>query len=352
MTLGFWKTTIATTVLMLSAFIPMTAHAQTPTNLTSSSQQVSATPQADLLVGAAASPQRGTGNGNFWIYSLSNGQSTEIPLATGVNSFNIAIDHSLAYVPTLQGTTYIVNIDTKQVVGQFASAMDARFANIAPNENLLILTGMDGVSAYSLTTHQLQWTVPVSGNTLAIAGNKAYVSNNLSTNTTIIDLKNGSISGNIPVGNIENSVYDSYNHTLWLANWYNGDMTVVNTNTQKIIKTIHTPEGDPNLTTLYPYSVSSATAGYMQLAVGPQGRNVYAAGFTGNILVFDATKDTLQRQIYVGGKLSGLAISPNGTEAYTTDEVAQQTDAVSLVTGKLLWSKPGMLANRWFITTN
>jgi hypothetical protein len=352
--LGFWKTSITAVVLTLGLFIPTTASAQTTTNnhttTAVSYQQTSFTPQSDVLVGAAASPQVGTGNGDFWIYSLSNGQSTEVPLATGVNAFSVALDHNLAYVPTLQGTTYIVNIDSQQVVGQFASAMDARFASIAPNENLLIVTGLYGVYAYSLTTHQLAWATPVGGNTLAVVGNQAYVSSNVSPITTIINLNNGSIAGTIPVGNIENSVYDSTNHTVWLANWYNGDMTVVNTNTRKFT-TIHTSEGDPNLNTLYPYSVSQAPAGYMQLAVSPQGKYVYAAGFTGNILVFDASKATLQRQIMVGGKLSGLAISPDGSVAYTANEVTQETDAVSLKTGKLLWSKQGMIANRWFVTT-
>lgn len=304
------------------------------------------TMRADLLIGAAASPAMGTGNGNVWFYDVSSGKQNKISLSTGANAFKMALDRDLAYIPTLQGKTYIINIRNQQVVGQFASIVGARIANLARAENLLILTGSHGVDAYSLSTHQLIWSVNAPGNALAVVGNEAYLSSNMTATTTRIDLTTGQILGTLPIGHIEDSVYDTNQHTLWLANWYTGTMTVVDTQTQAISAVIQTPEGDPTLTMS---NIMASPAAFMQLAVGPTGQHVYAAGFSGHILVFSATKNNLSHEITVHGKLSGLAMSTTGNVAYTTVESAKETDAISLATGKVLWTQKGMLSNRWAV---
>lgn len=64
----------------------------------------------DVLVGAEASPPMGAGNGMLLLAQASGQNSVKIPLTEGANAFRIAIDGNMAYVPTLQGKRYVVNL--------------------------------------------------------------------------------------------------------------------------------------------------------------------------------------------------------------------------------------------------
>lgn len=80
---------------------------------------------------------------------------------------------------------------------------------------------------------------------------------------------------------------------------------------------------------------------------------MYAAGFSGHILVFNAHDEILSRIIDVAssemGKLSGLAIAPSSRFAYTTIENKHETAAVSLEQDKVAQNIPDFAANHWII---
>lgn len=308
-------------------------------------------PQGEyILVGAAASPPMGKGDGRLLVYTPQTDASVSIPLASGSNAFRIAVWKDIAYVPTLQGVTYVVDLRTHRLLSRVTTTAHARIANVTADGKLLLITGPTSVTAYSLPDFKVVWSVEQGGNALAIGHQHAYLAGNTRKDTVVIDLKTGHVQGTIPVGRIEDAAYDRHGHTLWLADWYNGDMTVVNTTADKVEKVIHTTEGDPQLN---PKNMMMTTAGFMQLAVGPDGSHVYAAGFSGHILVFSAVTDTWVKSIPVGtagmGKLSGLAIDPSGLYAYTTVENKKETDMVSLRSGKVVHVLHGLSSNRWLI---
>ena len=301
----------------------------------------------EVLVGAAASPPTGAGNGELFLEQIRTQNSVKVSLEKGANALQVAISGNNVYVPTLQGKTYVVNLPSHKVVSTFPTPEGARIADISKTNHLLIITGSNSVTAYSLPSLKKDFQLNVGGNALAIAGNQAYLSSNSLQQTRIINLKSGKITGTVPVGNIEDSVYDPHNHTLWLANWSNGDMTVLNTRDNKVVKVIYNKEGGGfNM-----MQMLNSPGGFMQLAVGPHGKHVYAASFSGNIMVYNTNQDVFEKNIPTvsNAKLSGIAINPSGTYVYTTVENMHETVAVSLTTDKVVSTYPGLMANRWLV---
>lgn len=301
----------------------------------------------DILVGAAASPPTGNGNGTLLLKSVRMPKTVKVALASNANAFRIGIDGNTAYIPTLQGKTYVVDLRSRQVVSSFSTPQGARIANVSKANHLLLITGASSVTAYSLPGLKQVWQVSTGGNALSLAGNVAYLSSNSSSNTSMIDLKTGKLTGAIGVGHIEDSVYDKEHHTLWLANWTTGDMTVVNTMDKKVLAVVHKAEGGG----FSMANMMSSQGGFMQLAVGPHGNHVYAASFSGNIMVYDAKNNMFEKDIPTvsGAKLSGIAIDRSGQYAYTTVESKMETIAVALKTGQVVSTYPNMESNRWYV---
>lgn len=319
-----------------------------------SSSRAGAPPVGDVLVGAAASPPMGSGDGSFLVEPTHGRVIMKVRLAGGANAFRVAISGHTAYVPTLQGKTYVVNLRSREVVSSFSTPAGARIADVANHQ--LIITGAKNVTAFALPSLKREWQVATGGNALAVVGHTAYLSGNGMRTTKIIDLTSGKIIGSIPVGKIEDSLYVPQRHELWLANWWNGSMTVVNTATERVVKVITRKEGSgitaKDLSS--PKFMMAAPGGYMQLALGPQGRHVYAASFSGNIMVFNTRNNTFEKDIPTVpmAKLSGIAVDPSGRYAYTTVENKKETIALSLKTGKVESAYAGLASNRWFVITS
>jgi len=238
----------------------------------------------DVLVGAAASPTMGMGNGKLLVDQIGTGRLAKINLANGANAFQVAINGNLAYVPTLQGTTYIVNLRSKQVVSHFTTPKEARIAAVSEANHLLVIMGGKNATAYALPSHKKIWQDALGGNALTIVGNHVYLSGNAATKTTVLDLRSGKIIKTIPVGRIEDSIYDARTHTLWLANWNNGDMTVLDTRDNRVVKVIKEKEGG----WFSMNSMIGSTGGFMQLEFDPTGQKTYAASFSENIHAYKA----------------------------------------------------------------
>ncbi len=301
----------------------------------------------DLLIGAAASPPTGSGQGYLVVDHIGRHQLSQIPLAPGANAFLVAVSGHMVYVPTLQGHTYVVSLNANRVVRTFASPVGARIATLAQAGHLLIITGPSSVTAYHLPTMRQAWQLHVGGNAMAVAGSYAYLSSNMADSTQVIDVATGQIVEGLPVGHIEDSAYDPQAHTLWLADWTNGDMTIVNTLTNQVVTTIQEAEGGG-------FSLSNmmgSSGGFMQITVGPSGRHVYAATFSGNILVYDAATNVFEKNIATNlpmAKLSGIAIDPSGQYAYVTVESLKETVSIALTTGQIASVQPNLMSNRWF----
>lgn len=335
----------------------MTAKAATTSSMSSSMSNQAATPNSsggslvglpsDVLVGAAANAGMGGGNGMLTITSVGMKHTWKVPLGKGVTAFQAAISGQSVYVPTTQGKTYIVSLKSHKVLSSFSSPKGADIGTVAEANHLLIITGSNSVTAYSIPSMKEVWQINQGGHTLAVAGHDAYLSGLMSSKTTVIDVRTGHIVTTVPVGMVEDSVYDPERHTLWLANWNTGDMTVLNTRTNRVVKTIQRKEGGG-------FSMSNmmnSPGGFMQLAVGPSGRSVYAASFSGNIMVYNATANIFAKDIAVKvpmAKLSGLAVDPSGRYAYATVESHQETVSIALNSGRITGTQSGLVSNRWY----
>ena len=302
---------------------------------------------SDVLVGAATSPAMGMGTGTFYIDSIGKKMTWRVPLSMGANAFQSAIVGSVAYVPTMGGKTYVVSLVSHKVTKMFMSPMGDRAAVAAPANHLLLLFGSTNVTAYSLPSLKKVWQLDQGGNALTVAGHNAYLSGNAASTTSVINLGTGHVAGSIAVGHIEDAVYDPERHTLWLANWTNGDMTIVNTRNNRVLKTVQRAEGGGfNMN-----NMMGSMGGFMQLAVAPSGRQVYAASFSGNVMVYNAMKNSFAKDIPVGSmaRLSGIAVDPSGQYAYVTVENQKRTVSISLKTDKVVSSQAGLLSNRWSV---
>ncbi|MCY0863385.1 MAG: hypothetical protein OWQ57_00385 [Sulfobacillus sp.] len=296
------------------------------------------------LVGAAASPPSGAGNGFLWLEHQNHWHL--VSLGQGANAFQAAVWGSWVFVPTLTGTTDVVDWTTQKPVKTLATPVGSRVALVDGATHRLYLIGPNTTAAYTLPGLNPLWQKPVGGNTAVMADNRLYLNAPTADVTTVLNAETGAPEQNVPVGHIEDMVFDPAYHTIWMANWYNGDMTVLNAATNRVVTTLHEAEGGGFSMT----NKMGAMSGYMQIAVGPNGQHVYAAAFSGNIMVFNANTNQFVRDVPAPvpmAKLSGLAIDPNGEIAYTTVESQNETIAVSLKSGALLALWPHIQSNRW-----
>jgi len=315
-----------------------------PSPATTAAPAHSPAPGGSWLIGAAASPPSGPGNGFLWIEQQNHWHL--VHLGSGANAFQVAVWNSWVFVPTLSGTTEVINWPTQKVIKTFATPPGSRVALVDAATDRLYLVGSNHTAAYALPGLNLLWEQPVGGNTAVLANNRLYLNAPLASATTLLNATTGAVAGRLPIGHIEDMVVDPAYHTLWMADWSNGDMTVVNLATQHVMATLHEAEGGGFST----MNKMNAMSGYMQIAVGPNGQHVYAASFSGNILVFNAQTLQFVRDVPAPvpmAKLSGLAIDPNGQTAYTTVESQNETIAVSLKSGALLALWPHVESNRW-----
>ncbi|MDA8344979.1 MAG: hypothetical protein M0Z66_05795 [Thermaerobacter sp.] len=328
----------------------MGSSTSSPASSVGVNSQMSGSP-GDVLVGAAASPPTGSGSGMLIVDSIGAHRLFTISLSTGANGFKVAVVGGLVYVPTLQGRTYVVSLQSDRLVKSFATPVGARIADYSPTDNLLVITGPQNVTAYSLGSLKEVWQVASGGNALSIVGGRAYLSGNMANATRVIDLKSGKIVASVPVGHIEDSVYDPQQHTLWLANWTNGDMTILDTADNTVVGVVQESEGGG-------FSMANmmmSSGGFMQLAVGPTGQHVYAASFSGNIMVYNAGSNAFEKDIPTNipmAKLSGIGVDASGQYAYVTVESSQETVTISLKTGKVLSTTKGLMSNRWTVVSH
>lgn len=311
----------------------------------------------ETVVGAFPAPPSGPGPGTLGVWQPNRGMIRTISFApsgtTAGNSFYVATDHSThtVFVPTAAGTTYVINTSTWKVMDHFTSPVGGRVAKVTPDGKLLILESASQTAAFRTTTPYKQvFSVSTGGNALVVTpnGRDAFVGGNADKKITEIALPTGRIVRTFPVGHSGDMVWAR--GQIFSANIATGVMSVVNPVTGKIVL-ISTPEVDPT----FSYNdIPAATAGFMQLAVSPGQRRVYAAGFSGHILAFSTRRDMYLGEVSVNANtagatnlLSGLAVLPGGRQAVVTVENLKRSVVVSLETGKILESADSLSSNRW-----
>ncbi len=315
-----------------------------------------ASPQ--ILVGAFPSPPMGAGPGKLAEMRLPNGTAQVVDFGqagtpTG-NSFYVAVDsqNNQIFVPSIAGTTNVIDLSTGKLVRQFESIPGGRVAIVSPDHNMVFVLSGKTLAAYSTNDDALRYQVPVGGNAMALNtdGSHLYVGGNMNKTIADINPSSGHIERQIPIGHSGDLVWA--NGKLFSADIKSGVMTAYNPETNRIYR-MATNEVDPN----FAYNkIPAASAGFMQLAVSPSQNTVYAAGFSGHILRFSTAEPAYLGQVKVSAgktgpdKLSGLAVLPNTDEAITTIENRHESVVVDLHNGKVLKRLPNVASNRWVVT--
>ncbi|MDE2463606.1 MAG: hypothetical protein KGO02_07830 [Alphaproteobacteria bacterium] len=311
-----------------------------------------------LLVGAFPAPPMGGGPGKMAVvhwpgnaaHVLNFGQAGTLK----GNSFFVGVnaqDHQV-FIPSLAGTTDVINLRTDKPVRQFKSIPGGRVAVVSPDHRLVFVLSGKALAAYSTRDDALRYEIPVGGNALAfnVDASHLYVGGNMDTAIADIDPSTGHILRRIPIGHSGDLVWAR--GLLFSADIQSGVMSAFNPVTNAIFS-MPTAEVDPH----FAYAkIPAATAGFMQLAVSPDQSSVYAAGFSGHILRFSTTGPRYLGEVKVAvgkpgpDKLSGLAVLPHGAEAITTIENRHESVVVDLRNGQVLQRLPGIASNRWVLT--
>ena len=158
-----------------------------------------ATPQ--VLVGAFPSPPMGAGPGKLTVMHLPDSVAQVVDFGqagtpTG-NSFYVAVDsqNNQIFVPSVAGTTNVIDLRTDKLVRQFKSIPGGRVAIVSPDHNMVFVLSGQALAAYSTSDDALRYQVPVGGNALAFNtdGSRLYVGGNMNETITDIDPSSGHI---------------------------------------------------------------------------------------------------------------------------------------------------------------
>lgn len=310
-----------------------------------------------LVVGAFPAPPMGGGPGKMAVVRWPGNAAHVVVFGQAGtpkgNSFFVGVnaqDHQVL-IPSLAGTTDVIDLRTDKPVRQFKSIPGGRVAVVSPDHRLVFVLSGKTLAAYATRDDVLRYEIPVGGNALAFNADAShlYVGGNMDTAIADIDPSTGHVLRRIPIGHSGDLVWA--HGLLFSADIQSGVMTAFNPVTNQIVN-MKTSEVDPN----FAYNkIPAATAGFMQLAVSPRQDIVYAAGFSGHILRFSTIGPRYLGEVKVAvgkpgpNKLSGLAVLPQGTKAITTIENRHESVVVDLRTGQVLKRLPGIASNRWVL---
>lgn len=307
-------------------------------------------------IGAFPAPPMGVGPGKFTVLPLHQHDKPYIvsfgrPGTLSGNSFYLAESNGLAYVPSMAGYTDVINIHSRKRVQHFRTLKDGRVAAISDNNNLLFVLSGKRLAAYSATDGAKRYVVDFGGNAMVLNNDQSrlFVGGNMDNSIAEINTKTGHVVRKIAIGHSGDLAWA--NGKIFSADMKTGVMSAYDPMTNHTY-TMKTPETDPDFNY---HDIPMAKAGFMQLAVSPNQKYVYAAGFSGHILRFSTGTPAYLGEIKVdadktgANNLSGLALLDNGKRAITTVENRHESVVLNLRNGHIIKRLPDIASNRWVI---
>ncbi|MEJ2677605.1 MAG: hypothetical protein P8174_00860 [Gemmatimonadota bacterium] len=314
-------------------------------------------PPSRVAVAGGARSESATQAGRIDYWVVGKDLAVHIPYGDSAAqgaSFKVAWDpgRAVLYAPTPAGSTYVVDPVAGNATGAFPTIAGGRVAAFDLDNDLILVLSSDSLAAYRAANHERLFADAVGGNALALdhGHDRVFVGGNADSVITQVDLSAGEVARTFPVAHSGDLVLAS--GRVFSADMKTGVVSSFNPDSGQITRTA-TDEVDPD----FSYdAIAKAKAGFMQMAAGPAGDTVYAAGFSGRIMAFDAATGARTRTIKVTGadqgtgpfKLSGLVILPGG-QALTTAENRQTTFVVNLASGDIVRSLDSTHSNRWVL---
>ena len=327
--------------------------------ITAATPAIAAATPMHVWVGASPAPPKGAGPGKLTVVPLRPGDAPYVVKfgragTPSGNSFYIAESDKMAYVPSVAGYTDVINIRTGKRVQRFDTIRGGRVAAVSKKHNLLFVLSGKRLVAYSSKDGARRFQLDFGGNAMVFNsdGSRLYVGGNMDKTIAEINISKGHILRQIPIGHSGDLAWA--HGFVFSADMKNGVMSAFDPVTNKTY-TMPTPEVDAKFSY---HNIPMASAGFMQLAVSPDQKYVYAAGFSGHILRFSALKPAYLGQVAVSvgksgdNKLSGLALLHNGKQAISTVENRHESVVVNLNNGHIVRRLPGIESNRWILATS
>jgi YVTN family beta-propeller protein len=132
----------------------------------------------------------------------------------------------------------------------------------------------------------------------------AYISNQDSTNVSVIDMASNRVTATIPVVGVnpQGLAVNPAGTRAYVANMDSNDVSVIDTVSNTVIKT----EG--------------VGSGPMRVTVHPSGAKVYVSNaWSGTVSVIDAATNKVVDTIATGGQPRGIRVNPAGTKVYVAN---------------------------------
>ena len=149
-------------------------------------------------------------------------------------------------------------------------------------------------------------TSPVDVAVTGVSGSRAYVSNYYDNTVSVIDTNTNTVIKTISVGASPYNLAASPDGTrVYVANVNANTVSVIDTNTNTVADTI----------TLH------AVSRVWDVAVSPDGSRVYVTGSGGTVSVINTTTHAVSGPYAAGPAATGIAVSPDGTRLYVATEL-------------------------------
>jgi YVTN family beta-propeller protein len=295
--------------------------------------------------------------------------------------FDIAVNPlgTFAYVTqnTSPGSFRVIDTTTDTITGpsHTLTGINARAIAIAPSGLTAYIANFSSVtnhlSVIDLVTNRETATISVGDNPADIAINStdttAYITDFTSNTVTVVDLTTHTVLTTMSVGLTPTGIALTSDETqAYVANSGHDSIGVIDLATNRIVATIHGPFNNPlglainpagTLAYIATHSVNTpngiavidiatntvidmitGSTDPADIAITPDGTKAYVTNQTtpGSVDVIDLTTNTITANIPVGDRPFGIAITPAGTKAYVANLGNDSVSIIDLATNRVV----------------
>jgi YVTN family beta-propeller protein len=239
-------------------------------------------------------------------------------------AFGIALDPagSRAYAAGGPGIYYVIDTATNSVVATPVAGYDTKGVAIDPAGHRLYVTSKDRLQIFDTATNQVvksfnDFGQDLNGVVVNRAGSRIYVVAQQSHVLTVIDAAVLGVVARVTLGSGKGPIglaLDPVHDLLYIANAYDGSVTVVDTTHNAVVRSV------------------GVGAGINGVAANAAGTRLYAADGGGQVVVLDTATYAVVARIPVGGSPVGIDCSDAGGFCYVVDLAGDRVVVVDTAT--------------------